>query len=74
MEPGDLLLIRGGTHSYPQEWKRGEEPQRYSSPTTAIFISQFHEKATLGWGRTFYTIITPHGIQNIFSKFCEPIP
>ena len=69
MNPGDLIIVR--SHSYPVGWARGTDPHRYDVPTYAVFLSEFSE--TGGDPRIFYNILTPSGVHQIFSGFCQEI-
>jgi len=70
MKPGDLILAY--SHSYPLNYKRGEAPLVYSQPTLVIFLERFVEDDR-SLPRTFYRIITPNGIHNINSHYCNEV-
>lgn len=69
MKHGDLILV--WSHSYPVGWVMGQDPHRYDVPTPVIFLSEFSERGEAP--RVFYNILTPGGVHQIFSGFCQEI-
>ena len=69
MKHGDLIIVR--SHSYPVGWAKGTDPHRYDVPTPVIFLSEFSETGEAR--RVFYNILTPSGVHQIFSGFCQEV-
>ena len=67
MVVGDLLIVR--SHSYPSDWKYGDQPHYYATPTSVIYLGEIKEEGQVG--RIFYRILTPTGVHQINSVFCE---
>lgn len=72
MNPGDLVVIRKGTHGYSDSWVRGEDPTSFWRDTFGVFLKEFKENETCA-PRTFYRLVTPFGTVNINSAFCSEV-
>jgi hypothetical protein len=75
MKFGDLVLIRAPCRSYPRSRNRGDDPYAWNQDTPVIYLSEKKEGdlATFTNPRTFYEVLTPNGVHEIYSAFCyEP--
>jgi hypothetical protein len=72
MKPGDLIVIRAFSHSYPKGWERGQDCHKYEVDTLVVFLSEKRELGEYN-PRTFYTVLTSFGIHDVFSGYCLEI-
>lgn len=72
MKAGDPVLVRGGSHMYPDGWARGQEPTYIRKTLIALVLGDEVESGPVN-PRTFLRVLTPHGIGTINSAFCEVV-
>lgn len=70
-QSGDMVTIWGGSHGYPRDWSRGDQPTKFPDHTTAIFLEEFEETGEMNNRRTFYRLITPQGEVTIYSGYVD---
>ncbi len=68
LKTGQCIIICGGTHFYPDNWKMGDEPTKVKNSEIGILLQV--DKQRKNDTRTFWKVFSRLGTGWINSKFC----